>query len=206
PHSMSNQINRSLPLVVPTQRSTSLDQYPMTSHSTDSQSDLSIDYQIDHSMSNGHNNGVVNDVFFSDPMINDTIDQHLYFDSDASSDTDILTPNPHYSPNLSPIELDDDGSIWNLIYENELDDPKEKVPQSPVNISSSSETVISSSSSLTPVSSSDHDMVSSSASQSQSSIVSSDETISSNSMNTINPSLISSSTSNNFYHDTLLTA
>ncbi|CAG8538159.1 24126_t:CDS:2 [Cetraspora pellucida] len=196
-HSMSNQINRSLPLVVPTQQSTPLDQYPMTSHSTDSQSDLSIDYQTDRSISNGHNNGVVNDVFFSDPMINDTIDQHLYFDSDASSDTDILTPNPHYSPNLSPIELDDDGSIWNLIYEDEFDDPKEKIPQSPVNLSSSSETFISSSSSLTPVSSSVPDVVSSSVSQSQSSIISSDEMNSSNSMNTINPSLISS-TSNNF--------
>ncbi|CAG8524344.1 9378_t:CDS:2 [Gigaspora rosea] len=98
-HSMSHQVNRSLSLVVPTQHSTTLDQYPMTSHSTDSQTDLQIDYQ-----NISYNNGVVNDVFFSDPMINDTIE--LHFDSDASSDTDILTPNPHYSPNLSPIEMD----------------------------------------------------------------------------------------------------
>ncbi|CAG8446107.1 12091_t:CDS:2 [Dentiscutata heterogama] len=194
-HSLSHQINRSsLSLVVPTQHSTSLDQYPMTSHSTDSQTDLSTDYQ--HI---SYNNGVVNDVFFSDPMTKDTIEQRLHFDSDASSDTDILTPNPHYSPNLSPIEMDGDSSIWNLIYEDEFDDPKEKGLQSPINISST-DSVLSSSLSLAPASSSVSDVVSSSDLQSQSTIISSDETNSSSiSMNTIDPSLISSSsTSNNF--------
>ncbi|CAG8607696.1 37830_t:CDS:2 [Gigaspora margarita] len=144
-HSMSHQVNRSLSLVVPTQHSTSLDQYPMTSHSTDSQTDLQIDYQ--HI---SYNNGVVNDVFFSDPMINDTIE--LHFDSDASSDTDILTPNPHYSPNLSPIEMDGDSSIWNLIYEDEFDDSKEKGLQSSIiNVSSSMESSNNRNNKPTPV-------------------------------------------------------
>ncbi|CAG8764322.1 19325_t:CDS:2, partial [Dentiscutata erythropus] len=67
-----------------------------------------------------HSSSLLNDVFFSDPMIDDddSIELSLQFDSDASSDTDILTP---YNSPSSPAGIIDGGDdIWRLFYEDEF--------------------------------------------------------------------------------------
>ncbi|CAG8693309.1 9347_t:CDS:2 [Acaulospora morrowiae] len=149
--SISNmQSNHPVSPVVPTQSmpmsldlphtlSSDIVQYSIPPHSANSPSDLSIDFPIDQPSSICYDNNplvhrpstrVLNDVFFSDQMIDDSMDQSLYFDSDASSDTDISTPNSHHSPQMSPTEIFGcDDLIWSLISDN-FDESKDLAPQS----------------------------------------------------------------------------
>jgi len=128
----STHINITPSHVVPTQTLNVQPLLPLDSTMQDVQSitdfaslsnDLPIDFSLDQSPTICYDdssdkkscsqNSVRNDVFFSDPMIEDT-EEVLHFDSDSSSDTDILTPRQRYSPPLSPIDFGDD-LLWNMI-------------------------------------------------------------------------------------------
>ncbi|CAI2168929.1 8792_t:CDS:2 [Funneliformis geosporum] len=88
-------------------------------------------------------NGVLNDVFFSDPMIEDT-EELLHCDSDSSSDTDISTPRQRYSPPLTPTDyMGGENSLWSMIYGDEFDLSKNQ--SSETSSTNAFESVISSS-------------------------------------------------------------
>ncbi|CAG8500481.1 10665_t:CDS:2 [Acaulospora colombiana] len=216
------QSHHSVSPVVPTQsipiQSMSLDlshavspdivQYPISSHS--SNSDLQIDFTLDQpsicyedgQLGYKPSTRVLNDVFFSDV----STDQYLYFDSDASSDTDISTPNSHHSPHLSPTEMfGGDDPMWNLIYEDELDESKDLTVQDlltdvPPTTVTSPLVITSLTSSVSPKVPSNSTIVlqqeisASSSSAPQSTSVISPDATNSNTTITIDPSLISAPT------------
>jgi hypothetical protein len=153
--------------VVPTQTLNVQPLIPLESMSQDvsqsisdySMSDLApIDFSLDHppticyeesgDKKSCSKNSVLNDVFFSDPMMDDDTEVVLHFDSDSSSDTDILTPRQRYSPPLSPIDLmSGEDLIWNIIYEKTFDLSKDNKPSTDSLSTNMSEIAISSSSS-----------------------------------------------------------
>jgi len=105
--------------VVPTQtlNLTQMDTIPDYSMSMDFTIDQPNIYE-ENCDKNSKNKVLMNDVFFSDLMIDDT-DEVFHFDSDSSSDTDISTPRQGYSPPLSPIDLmkSTDDFLWSMIEE-----------------------------------------------------------------------------------------
>ncbi|POG62623.1 hypothetical protein GLOIN_2v1694261 [Rhizophagus irregularis DAOM 181602=DAOM 197198] len=161
--------------------------------------DLPIDFSLDQSPTicydsdkkSCQKNSVRNDVFFSDPMIEDT-EEVLHFDSDSSSDTDILTPRQRYSPPLSPIDFGDD-LIWNML---DLSKDKPFTETTSTNMSEVA-TVSSTSSDLNVNVSKSSDIISSPVttippppSSMNVSITSSSNSSSSSNLTTIDPTLI----------------
>ncbi|GBC07394.1 hypothetical protein RclHR1_07430006 [Rhizophagus clarus] len=128
--------------------SQSISDYSMSA-SLSNHNGLPIDFSLDQSPTICYDessdkkscskNSVLNDVFFSDPMIEDT-EEVLHFDSDSSSDTDILTPRQRYSPPLSPIDLmSGDDLLWNIIsYDLSKDKPSTETPSNMSEIAISS--------------------------------------------------------------------
>ncbi|CAG8462431.1 4794_t:CDS:2 [Funneliformis mosseae] len=153
PRSMSQQSLNVMPLDSMSQNvSQSISDYSMSTNLSNP-NDLPIDFSLHQSpticyedscdRNSCSKNSVLNDVFFSDPMIEDT-EELLHCDSDSSSDTDIATPRQRFSPPLTPTDyMSGENLLWSMIYDDfDLSNNKSSETSSSTN---ASESVISSS-------------------------------------------------------------